>query len=371
MERADRSGRVAWLAALLALLAAAPALSQQPPAPAVSVAPAEMTEIRVEAGFTGRVTAEQKVDILPRVAGFLEEIAFKEGSRVEQGALLYRIQDDDYRAQVDEIQGSIKSAEAQRDLAALERGRKEQLVAKKAVAQNDLDIASAELLKSEGDLARLQGTLERARLQLSYTEITAPFAGIVGLTTAQVGALVGPDTGPLTTLTRLDPMDVTFPVATSIYLNFRERVTKGEASTEDNIQVTLPNGTVYPLTGTIDYVSADVAQGTDSLTVRAKFPNPDGWLLDGALVKVSFEDTKGTQALTVPQQAVQRDQQGAFVLVVGADSKVEVRRVTTDTTVLGRTVISSGLEAGENVIVDGINKVRPGITVDAAVATDG
>jgi membrane fusion protein (multidrug efflux system) len=371
MRRADRNGRSAEIAALFVLFAAAPAIAQQPPAPAVSVAPAEMTEVRARAGFTGRVTAEQKVDIVPRVAGFLEEIAFKEGSRVEQGALLYRIQDDDYRAQVAEIEGSIKSAEAQRDLAALERDRKSQLVAKKAVAQNELDVATAELLKAEGDLARLQGSLDRAKLQLSYTEITAPFAGTVGLTTADIGALVGPDTGPLTTLTRLDPLDVTFPVATSIYLTFRERVDKGEASTEDSIQITLPNGTVYPETGTIDYVSADVAQGTDTLTVRASFPNPDGWLLDGALVKVAFEDTRGTQALTVPQQAVQRDQQGAFVLVVGADSKVEVRRVETDATLRGRTVIKSGLEAGENVIVDGINKVRPGITVDAAVATDG
>lgn len=355
----------------IAVLVATPGAAQQLPVPAVSVAMAKMTEVRTQAGFTGRVTAEQKVDIVPRVPGFLEAIAFKEGSRVEAGALLYRIQDDDYRAQVDEIQGSIQSAEAQRDLAALERDRKSQLVAKKAVAQSELDVASAELLKAEGELARLQGSLERARLQLSYTEITAPFAGTVGLTSAHIGALVGPDTGPLTTLTRLDPMDVTFPVATSIYLNFRERVAKGEASTEDNIQVTLPNGTVYPETGTIDYVSADVGQGTDSLTVRAKFPNPDGWLLDGALVKVAFEDTKGTEALTVPQQAVQRDQQGAFVLVVGPDSKVEVRRVETDVTVRGRTVIRNGLEAGEKVIVDGINKVRPGITVDAAVATDG
>jgi membrane fusion protein (multidrug efflux system) len=134
------------------------------------------------------------------------------------------------------------------------------------------------------------------------------------------------------------------------------------------VRLTLPNGTVYPLAGDIDYVSADVAQGTDTVTLRAIFDNPDGTLLDGALVGVSLEAREGTEALTVPQQAVQRDQAGAFVLVVGAESKVEMRRVQVGSSRLGRSVVQDGLVEGENVIVEGVNKVRPGVVVDAAVA---
>ncbi|MFO1207881.1 MAG: efflux RND transporter periplasmic adaptor subunit [Amaricoccus sp.] len=137
------------------------------------------------------------------------------------------------------------------------------------------------------------------------------------------------------------------------------------------MHLTLPNGQPYPVAGDIDYVSADVAQGTDTIMLRAVFDNPDGTLRDGALVKVRLEAKEADKALTVPQQAVQRDQQGAFVLVVGADSKVEVRRVQVGATTLGRTAVTDGLTEGENVIVDGINKVRPGIVVNAAVATDG
>ncbi|HRO10511.1 efflux RND transporter periplasmic adaptor subunit [Amaricoccus sp.] len=361
-----RSRYLSGLVAALSLLAAGRSLAQTPPAPAVVVAPAEMTEVRQSAGFTGRVVAAQKVDVRARVAGFIEEILFREGSEVEAGALLYRIQDDEYRAAVAEIEGSIAAAEAERKLAQLERDRKAELVRRNTVAQNELDVAEAQLGRAEGEVARLNGTLERQRLQLSYTEITAPFAGTVGLSAVDVGALVGPDTGPLTTLTLLDPIDVTFPVATALLLDYHEAVAQGTASREATVRLTLPNGTVYPLAGNVDYISADVAQGTDTVTVRAIFENPDGVLLDGALVGVSLEQREPEQRLTVPQQAVQRDQAGAFVLLVDADSKVELRRVQVGRVEQGRALITGGLAEGENVIIEGVNKVRPGIVVDAA-----
>jgi membrane fusion protein (multidrug efflux system) len=263
------------------------------------------------------------------------------------------------------------AAEAERRLAELERDRKAELVRRQAVAQSELDIAEAQLGRADGTLARLRGTLERQRLELSYTEINAPFTGIVGLSTVDVGALVGPDTGPLTTLTRLDPIEVTFPVATAVVLDYQARIQAGEARREAIVHLTLPNGAPYPLAGDIDYVSADVAQGTDTITIRALFDNPDGTLRDGALVGVTLEQREPERVLTVPQQAVQRDQAGAFVLVVAPDSTVGLRRVETGLTTAGRTVIAEGLTEGETVVTDGVNKVRPGIVVDAAVASGG
>ena len=365
-----RNPRVAWSTAVACLLAAGQSFAQSVP-PAVVVAPAEIAELRVSDVFTGRVVATQKVEVRARVAGYLEETLSQEGAQVEAGAVLYRIQDEAYRAAVTEIEGSIAAAEAERRLAEIDRDRKAQLVQRDAVSQSELDIAEAQLGRAEGELARLNGTLERQKLELSYAEITAPFAGIVGLSSADVGALVGPDTGPLTTLTRLDPIEVTFPVATALLLDFREKVQRGEASGEATVRLTLPNGKAYPLAGDVDFISADVAQGTDTVTVRAIFDNPEGMLLDGALVGVSIEDREPARVLTVPQQAVQRDQAGSFVLVVGADSTVELRRVQIARTSQGLAVVADGLAEGENVIVEGINKVRPGIAVDAAVASGG
>ena len=354
-----------------AAIATAAHAQQAAPAPAVIVAPAKIMDLRETADFTGRVAAVQKVGIRARVSGFLEAVNFVEGEKVAADALLYEVEDGAYRAAVEEIDGSIRAADAERRLAEIDRDRKAQLVARQTASQSELDVAEAQLSRAEGQLMRLNGSKKRAELDLSYTRIVAPFEGMVGLSAVDVGALVAPDSGSLVTLTRLDPINVEFPVATAAYLRYREAEQRGEVGREANVQVILPNGTTYPRRGKINFVASDVAQGTDTVIVRAGFDNPDAVLLDGALVRVTLEDTTPQNVLAVPQQAVQRDQAGAFVMVVGKDSTVELRRVDIARNVRGQAVISKGLVEGERVITDGVGKVRPGIKVEPLQETGG
>ncbi|WP_331371468.1 efflux RND transporter periplasmic adaptor subunit [Sinorhizobium chiapasense] len=369
-----RGSRILAAALLSGLLVAIPsqtALAQQAPAPGVIVAPAAIMDLRESADFTGKVVAIQKVGIRARVSGFLEAVNFKEGDKVPAGALLYQVEDGAYRAAVQEIEGQIKAAEAARQLAVLERDRAQQLISSNTISQARVDTANAELAKAEAEIVRLNGSKQGADLNLSYTKIIAPFEGITGLTSVDVGALVGPDSDALVTLTRLDPIYVEFPVATAIFLEYRQRALRGEVGRDANVELLLPDGTTYPKKGTINFVSSNVAQGTDTVTVRAEFENPDYLLLDGTLVRVTLEATDKQEVLAVPQQAIQRDQQGAFVMVVGAGEKVELRRVDVQRTARGQAVIAKGLKEGERVITDGVGKVRPGIVVDAALATGG
>lgn len=349
-----------------AVLGSGPSAAQQ--APSVVVAPAALQDVREGATFRGRLDAIQRVDLQARVAGFLRAVNFTEGAVTPEGAVLFEIEDDEYRARVQEAQGAVAAAEAALRLTEIERDRQATLVAREAVAQQQLDIAEANLGRAAGELTRLRASLARAELDLSYTRVLAPFTGIAGLTRQDVGAFVGPASGPLTTLTRLDPMRAEFPVPTATLMDFRAGATGDQPL---SVTLTLPNGMVYPQPGVIDFTDARVAQGADTVLVRAAFPNPDGLLLDGALVGVALQLDAPQLVLSVPRRAIQRDQVGGFVLVVGPDGVVEQRRVSVARSTRDLAVIAAGLTEGEQVIVDGVNRVRPGIRVDAVLASEG
>ena len=211
-----------------------------------------------------------------------------------------------------------------------------------------------------------QAALERAQIDLGYTEIHAPIAGRIGRAAFSVGNLVGPDSGVLATIVSQDPIYVTFPVSQRQLLEYRRR--GDDAAGPPVVKVTLPDGTAYEHPGEVNFFDVQVDQGTDTVTVRAAFPNPERTLVDGQFVNVRVERGEPVQMLAVPQASVQIDQAGPFVLVVGGDNKVEARRITLGAVAGAQVVVQAGLKAGDKVIVEGIQKARPGITVAATEA---
>ncbi|WP_170295011.1 efflux RND transporter periplasmic adaptor subunit [Paracoccus aestuariivivens] len=343
------------------VLHAAPVMAQQ--APVVGTTAVVSKDIAESAEFTGRVEAVDRVDILARVSGFLLSVGFQEGQRVAKGQTLFEIEPDSYKADIAQIEGQIGSAQAEKTLADLEVARQQELYDRKVSALNILQQAQAQQGKIAGQLQQLQGALQNAELNLSYATIAAPFDGRVGLTDMSIGAFVSPQSGALVTITSVDPIHVTFPVPEAELLNYIARGTGGPGGPPLGVHITLSNGQVYPQAGAIEVVDPQVQEGTDTVRVRATFPNPDGLLRDGQLVRVTLTQDAGTQSLTVPAQALQRDQGGYFVLVVGPENKVEKRVVTFGRLAGAEVVISGGVRAGEQVITEGAQRARPGATV--------
>jgi membrane fusion protein (multidrug efflux system) len=358
--------RTAGLVAILSITSAGTISAQQ--APKVVVAEATMTTVTASETFNGRNVSLQKVELLARVNGFVEKRGFHEGGRVEKGAVLYELEDDSYQFSLNQTEAAIDAAKAVQDLAKIERDRQAQLVSNGNAAQAVLDKAEAELASVTAQLENAHAVRDQAELTLSYTHVTAPFAGRVGLARADVGALVSLDTGSLVTLVATDPMSVEFSVTERAFLLAETRAREARNNNVAQVNLVLADGSIYGEEGEINFVDVQVDQNTDTVLLRAVFPNPDEKLRDGAIVSVVMSTANPEPMLTIPQQAVQRDLVGSYVLVVDPEGLAEVRRVRVGRMSEGLLPVLDGLKEGELVITEGVNKVRPGSSVDAALA---
>ncbi|MDX5592250.1 efflux RND transporter periplasmic adaptor subunit [Pseudovibrio sp. SPO723] len=336
------------------------------PKPAVVVEPVTTQVVEEERIFAGRTEAISRVDLIARVGGFLEPLKFKEGQSVKKGDVLFVIRQDPYQFAVEQAQANLESAQAQVDLAKLDFDRKQRLVDRDTVAVSELDVARANLKEAEAARSLREADLELAKLDLSYTEVLAPTDGIIGSATFKEGAYVTAASGTLATVTSMDPIRVTFPVPQDLII--RSQRNNYESTENLILRIRLSDGEFYEHEGRLEFLEATANPGTDTVTARAQFPNPDRMLFDRQLVDVVASPKDAEPQLVISQAAMLLDQEGSFVLVVNDKGEVEQKRITIGEQVSGLVIVRSGLEEGDQVITSGIQKVRPGQVVDARLA---
>ena len=308
--------------------------------------------------FVGRVEAVNRVEIRARVVGFLQAVLFKEGELLQEGAPLFRIEREPFEAAVQQAQGALIKEQGQYANAEVQLQRAEELLKSSAgsVATRDQRRAQAETAK--GDVITALANLTTARVNLSYTDIAAPITGRIGRTSVTKGNVVGPDSGPLALMVSQDPIYVVFPVSERQLLAIRKQG-QGAETAAGKVRVIFADGSTYEQSGTIDFVGVTVNRETDTITMRAVMPNPQDVLLDGELVRVAVEAAKPEEKVLVPQAALIADQEGTYVFVV-EDGKAEVRRVELGGESGADSIIDQGLSGGEQVVVQGLQSLRPG-----------
>jgi len=349
------------------LAVAQQAVAQQPSAIAVGTVAAELRPITKSTEFVGRAEAIERVEIRARITGFLQDVLFKEGELVKQGDVLYRIEPDTFQAAVQQGQGSLLEGQAKLANATVQRGRTQELVRTDAASRALLDERIANEKSAQADVIIADANLKMANVNLGYTEIPSPITGEVGRTKLTKGNVVSPDSGPLTVVVSRDPIYVTFPVSQREFLRFREQEERKQLKEALAVRIRFSDGSVYKQLGRIDFIDVTVDRATDTVLVRATLPNPDGFLIDGQLVRVGVEADKPQEKVLVPQSALIVDQQGTYVFVV-VDGKAAVQRVKLGGESGPFAIIDEGLKGGEQVVVQGMEALRPGSPVVASPA---
>ncbi|MBW8743121.1 MAG: efflux RND transporter periplasmic adaptor subunit [Sphingomonas sp.] len=344
------------------------ACGENEPAPAPTpeagyiVVQAKAVPLMIE--LPGRTAAFETSEVRPQVSGVIQARLFTEGAIVHQGQTLYRIDPSLYRASVDQAQANLAAAQATREAAAVKADRYKPLAQMQAVAQQDYTDALAAARQATASVAQNSAALETARINLRFTRVPAPITGRIGRSLFTTGALVtSGQADPLTTIQRLDPIYVDVQQSSADLLQLRQSLAShsGIVPSSAVVHLKLENGSDYPQAGTVEFAEEMVDPATGAVTLRARFPNPQGLLLPGMYVRAEFSQATTQNGILVPQAGVSRDVQGhATVMLVGPDNKAVSRTITADQTVGSDWLVTSGLKPGDKVIVEGLGKVKPG-----------
>ncbi|MDB5374503.1 MAG: acrA2 [Belnapia sp.] len=362
----------------LLLLAACEEKQAQAPAPppaAVTVLPLRPEQVTITTELPGRTSPFRTAEVRPQVGGVIRERLFAEGAATEAGKPLYQIDPAPYQASLQSAEAGLARAEAATTSARITVNRYQPLVRARAVSQQDLDNALATLRQAEADVASARASVTTAKLNLGYTRVDAPISGRTGRSSVTPGALVTADqTGSLVTITQLDPIYVDLTQPTSTLLRLKRELAAGRlkrvADDQAEVHLTLEDGSDYARAGRLQFSEVIVDPGTGSVTLRAVFPNPDGLLMPGMFVRARIEEGVAEGALMVPQQAVSRNPKGeATAMVVDAEGKVQPRVIRADRAIGNRWLVTDGLQANDRVIVEGLQRARPGAQVTATETT--
>lgn len=340
------------------------------PPPSVTVAPAVTGSVISESEIIGQAVAYDSVDLIARVDGFQMKTCFEYGQFVKKDQMLFEIEKDQYQAKVEAAQGALAKAQAQAKNAEINFRRQKTLFEQNAVAEKNFDDAEQIFGEAKANVLSTQADLDMAKINLGYTDIKCPFDGKIGIASYSDGNFVGPASGKLANVVRINPMYVQFYVSEVDVINLSiERLKNNSDSMKEYIKVRLQfqNGVMYKEDGTLTFADNTINTSTGTLLVRATFQNPDKMLIPGMYMKVFLVDKRQLESLLIPQPAIQESQAGKSVLVVGKDSKVSQRMIKTGIKSGARIQVTEGLQAGELVIVEGLQKVRPGQVVQTVI----
>ena len=338
-------------------------------APQVGVVTLQTQRILLTSELPGRTAAHRIAEIRPQVNGLIQKRRFTEGSVVKAGDVLYQIDPASFQAALNSAQAALERSQANLPAARSRAERYSQLLANKAVSQQNYDDAHAALNQAEADVLYWKAAVETARINLAYTRITAPISGRIGRSTVTEGAIVTAyQPTALATIQQLDPIYVDVPQSTTALLRLKRSRAEGQLSGSgvalDTVSLIREDGTPYPEEGSLQFRDVTVDSTTGSVTLRMLFPNPESALLPGMFVRAVIREGVRENAVLIPQQSVSRDTKGRpMAMVVDSDNKVQLRLLTLDRAIDSRWLVNTGLAAGDRLIVEGLQKVRPGMAV--------
>ncbi|MCL6679553.1 efflux RND transporter periplasmic adaptor subunit [Sphingomonas sp. RG327] len=338
---------------------------------AVSYVVVQPTSVPLVQSLPARVSAFEVSQVRPQVSGIVQKRYFTEGAFVRKGQTLYQIDPSQYQASVAQASANVRAAQASADSARALAARYRPLVEMEAVSKQDYTNAVSQARQAEAAIAQNQAALRAAQINLRFTRVPAPISGKIGISNVTEGALVTANqTDALTTITRLDPVNVDIQESASDLITLRQSLSSGGvAPTAAQVRLKLPDGSDYGFTGTVQFSEVIVDQNTGTVTLRARFPNPMSILLPGLFVTAQFSQAVDTTAFLVPQQAVSRDPKGAATLfVLGPGNRAVQRTVIATRTQGPYWVVTQGLAAGEKVIVEGAGNLRDGAQVKPSPA---